>query len=1059
MHRTAYPGVLQYLVGLLALVVMALGALVLAGWYLHQPALIQVNPAFVPMQYNTALGFALAGAALLALGWSRTRSAVGLGLVVSAVGVLTLVEYIFGLDLHIDQLFMEHYIDLKTSNPGRMAPNTALCFALSGQATLIAALRRGSPRTPAWTATIGAVIIGLGIVALAGYFIGVESAYGWGHLTRMAIHTAAGFVVLGAGLVTFAWAEDQGRHTEARLPRWTPRVIGITGTTITLALWQALVVQEQRLVSEMGPQAANYADEGLLLFGLLLTLALVFTTRAEAAADREGLRTGRAYAPYVVIGLGALLAFSLYSLLSGRFEASMRARFESAVDNHVEALGSGVDAYLETLHHIRSGFDASSFVDRDEFRILVERDLRRFPGIQALEWVPKVPDRDRDALEGAARQDLGPGFSFTERHGDRLVSAARRGRYFPVYYVEPLDTNRSALGLDLGARAREAAVLMQALDTDRPAASPRLSRPQAEGGGARVLVALPVFERASTLGSPQARVAALKGFVVALIQVGPMIETILERYTHPAALDLIIEDVDAPPGERFLYRHGSRVAQDDTGQGEAAAEGLLVSQAGFELADRPWRVTATPAAPGAYPLWDLNSLWLPLGVFLLSLGLAYYLWRTAQRGRERSRLLAYQVALLDAIPNPIFVKDTHTVFSACNQAYEQAFGVRREAFIGKTVLDLDYIPKQVREALQRSDADLIRAGGLRQEEMRIRYADGKDHQVMYWRTTFEMAPGEPGGMIGVLLDITDLKTLQQDLEQAKELAEGANRAKSDFLANMSHEIRTPMNAVIGLSHLALGTRLDARQRDYLTKIEGSAKALLGIINDILDFSKIEAGKLDMETVAFDIHSQVLENLANVIGLKAGEKGTELIFDFDTDLPCALMGDPLRLGQILINLMNNAVKFTQGGGVPGGCAVSALQREGYRHRHEPRAAGEAVPFLLPGRQLHHPSLRGHRSGAGHLQAPGRDDGRGDRGRIRARQGLDLLVYRLLRARRRLSGPEAAGVRCPGAGPQGAGGGRQPQRARHPLALPGILRLWRGAGGLGRAGPGPAGGGLV
>ncbi len=162
------------------------------------------------------------------------------------------------------------------------------------------------------------------------------------------------------------------------------------------------------------------------------------------------------------------------------------------------------------------------------------------------------------------------------------------------------------------------------------------------------------------------------------------------------------------------------------------------------------------------------------------------------------------------------------------------------------------------------------------------------------------------------------QSLQERIEtervvsEARDSAEQANRMKGDFLANMSHEIRTPMNAIIGLTHLALNTDLDDRQRDYLNKTEVSAKALLGIINDILDFSKIEAGKLDVEEIPFDIHSEVLENLSSVIGLKAGEKGTELIFDFDFGMSYALVGDPLRLGQILINLMNNAVKFTDAG---------------------------------------------------------------------------------------------------------------------------------------------------
>ncbi|MDD2897940.1 MAG: response regulator, partial [Desulfuromonadaceae bacterium] len=282
--------------------------------------------------------------------------------------------------------------------------------------------------------------------------------------------------------------------------------------------------------------------------------------------------------------------------------------------------------------------------------------------------------------------------------------------------------------------------------------------------------------------------------------------------------------------------------------------------------------------------------------------------------------------IIDFLPDAAFVVDNDMKIISWNRAMEEMTGFLKKDMLGEG--DHAYaIPfygkrrKQLLDLLDVSDAELELNYQHIERKGETLYAEVFAPALHNGKGAFLWASGAPlystdnkrVGAIEVIRDISVRKKIEEELQHAKLLAEAANRAKSEFLANMSHEIRTPMNAITGISYLALKTDLDPRQRDYVEKIRNAADSLLGIINDVLDFSKIEAGKLDFESIDFSL-SDVFEKIGDQIALKAEEKGDEVMFSLSPEIPPLLVGDPLRLSQILSNLVGNAVKFTSHGNI-------------------------------------------------------------------------------------------------------------------------------------------------
>jgi len=291
--------------------------------------------------------------------------------------------------------------------------------------------------------------------------------------------------------------------------------------------------------------------------------------------------------------------------------------------------------------------------------------------------------------------------------------------------------------------------------------------------------------------------------------------------------------------------------------------------------------------------------------------------KEAEASRERAR--ARLDVLLGAAPVVVYSFAATGDFAPTfvSASIEPLLGFRPEEYMRDADFWRSHVHPDDLPEVEAKQVELFRSGENR-TEYRFSKKDGSYVWVSDEQHLIRDAEGRPVEVVGSWNDITERKeaelafeAAQAELEKATQAALEANEAKSIFLANMSHEIRTPMNAVIGLSHLALKTDLTPRQRDYVQKIKSSGQHLLGIINDILDFSKIEAGKLSIENIDFDL-DKVLENVGNLMSEKASAKGLELIFEVAPNVSTHFRGDPLRLGQILINFCNNAVKFTETG---------------------------------------------------------------------------------------------------------------------------------------------------
>ena len=651
------------------------------------------------------------------------------------------------------------------------------------------------------------------------------------------------------------------------------------------------------------------------------------------------------------------------------------AEFRLDAEQRVGAIQNQLTANLSIGRALAAFYKGSDHIREDEFDAFVKPFLDRHPGIRFLAWIPRVPvDKREEYEQSLQKQDLVNARICQADEQDQMEPAGQRDEYFPVTFIAPVEGDLFVKGFDVASQLRQAIEQTNESGDLVEVGGFRLDGDDDQPSG--VFIFVPIYKKGVALETADQRREHLEGCILAVLQLAEIVDGVA-GFVEAAGLGIQIFDSSLPPEERLVYSR-PRSAEGETPFTEAEtmpdASDAISHSAKLDVPGCFWSVKFTPLSNPLTGYVIQHRTGLPLAVasfcMIIWLLLAMYfnalvdrtakvrqlvIQRTGQL-QEANRSLEREVAerkrtevtlrdsealyssLVETLPVQVLRKDLEGCFTFANQSFCAMLRRSIDEIVGKN--DFDFFPPELAGKYREDDRQVARTGKLFEDEEENEF-EGETLTVQVMKSGVYNAQGKIVGTQCIFWDITDRKRAAEQLRQAKEAAETASRAKSAFLANVSHEIRTPMNAIIGMTELVLGSELAAEQRENLTIVRESGEALVAVINDILDFSKIEAGRLEIDEAAFNLH-ETLGDTMKWLALKAHEKGLELACHINPEVPAGVIGDRIRLRQVIVNLIGNAIKFTSQGEVVLDVRCLGQEQNGVDVQFAVRDTGVGIP---------------------------------------------------------------------------------------------------------------------